>query len=184
MPCRRCFFVTAADCGQSLFFFRFNAGECKRAQASSGSPTRKKHLQCLSRLAPSVTRVNICVSRALRWTDQEKKRLLVVYYCRAKLELLSDTETLATLRLIHSPKLSKSTSSTFLRSFPRLHLTCIDREGLGRHHTGTRHGASHSQSSFRSSSRLYIVFLMPYKVMPFCDISETRDGRPGNALRR
>ena len=62
-------FMTAVDCEQSLFSFRFNAGECTRAKASSGRPTRKKHLQCLSRLAPLVTRVVICVSRALRWTD-------------------------------------------------------------------------------------------------------------------
>ena len=135
------------------------------ARASIERQTRKKHLQCLSRLAPSVTRVVICVSPALRWTDEEKKIQLVVYYCRAKLEFLSDTETLATVRLIHSPKLSKSASSTFLRSFPSPALspstsqilTCIDREGLGRRRTGTRQGVSHSQSSLRSSSRLYIV---------------------------
>ena len=36
-------------------------------------------------------------------------------------------------------------------------LTCIDREGLGRRRPGTRQGVSHSQSSLRSSSRLYIV---------------------------
>ena len=71
------------------------------------------------------------------------------------------------------------------RSLPRLHfpppllkfLTCIDREDLRRRRTGTRPGASLAQSSLRSSSRLYIVFLRRYKVMPFCDISETRDGR-------
>ena len=30
-------------------------------------------MSCLSRLAPSVTRVVICVSRAFCWTDQEKR---------------------------------------------------------------------------------------------------------------
>ena len=46
-----------------------------------GSPRRKKRVSlfwCLSRLAPSVTRVAICVARVLRDGLQKKERLLVV----------------------------------------------------------------------------------------------------------
>ena len=69
------------DCEQSLFFFRFSKRSA-RARALSGSPRdarneggspRRKNLSCLSRLAPSVTRVVICVSRAICSTDEEKR---------------------------------------------------------------------------------------------------------------
>ena len=52
-----------ADCEQSLFFFRFSKGS---ARAWETRETR-------AALAPSVTRVVICVSRAFCPTDQEKR---------------------------------------------------------------------------------------------------------------
>ena len=55
------------DCEQSLFFFRF-----------SESNARARERRSLSRLAPSVTRVAICVSRVLLDGLQKKDRLLVV----------------------------------------------------------------------------------------------------------
>ena len=77
---------SALDCEQPLFFFRFSKGstrarECwaakpRDARNEGGSPRRKKRdslLSCLSRLAPSVTRVVICVFRANFSTDQAKR---------------------------------------------------------------------------------------------------------------
>ena len=64
------------DCEQSLFFFRFSeSNACARERRSR--ETRETRA-CLSRLAPSVTRVAICVSRVLLDGLQEKERLLVV----------------------------------------------------------------------------------------------------------
>ena len=57
-------------------------GECTRARASSETretrtaareEKRETLFSCLSRLAPQVTRVVICVSRAFCLTDQEKR---------------------------------------------------------------------------------------------------------------
>ena len=76
------------DCEQSLFFFRLSESNARawerrsretrqtRAAAREASPVP---LSCLSRLAPSVTRVAICVSRVLLDGLQKKERLLVVY---------------------------------------------------------------------------------------------------------
>ena len=64
------------DCEQSLFFFRFSeSNACARERRSR--ETRETRA-CLSRLAPSVTRVAICVSRVLFDGLQKKERLLVV----------------------------------------------------------------------------------------------------------
>ena len=64
------------DCEQSLFFFRFSeSNACARERRSR--ETRETRA-CLSRLAPSVTRVAICVSRVLLDGLQKKERLLVV----------------------------------------------------------------------------------------------------------
>ena len=52
------------DWEQSDFFFRFSDSNARAT--------------CLSRLAPSVTRVAICVSRVLLDGLQKKERLLVV----------------------------------------------------------------------------------------------------------
>ena len=64
------------DCEQSLFFFRFSKGSA-HARALSGEAARRKKRgrqpECLSRLAPSVKRLVICVSRAFYSTDQEKR---------------------------------------------------------------------------------------------------------------
>ena len=49
------------DCEQSLFFFRFSESNARARERRS----REKHETCLSRLALSVTRVAICVSRVL-----------------------------------------------------------------------------------------------------------------------
>ena len=57
-------------CEQFLFFFRFSEGRA-RTGASSGEAARQRG----GRLAPSVTRVVICVSRAFCSMDQS---LLVV----------------------------------------------------------------------------------------------------------
>ena len=61
------------DCKQSLFFFRFRKGSARArfARNEGVNPIRKK--SCLSRLAPFVTRMVICVSRAFCSTDQEKR---------------------------------------------------------------------------------------------------------------
>ena len=77
------------ECEQSLIFFRFSKGSARArerwaakprdARNEGGSLRRKKRdcpqsqTQCLSRLAPSITRMVICVSRAFCSTDQEKR---------------------------------------------------------------------------------------------------------------
>ena len=78
--------VRKLDCEQPLFLFRFSKGSARArerraaklrdARNEGGSPRRVKGdalLSCLSCLAPSVTRVVICVSRAFCSTDQEKR---------------------------------------------------------------------------------------------------------------
>ena len=64
---RLCMAMYRLDCEQSLFFFN--------ARNEGGSPRRKK---CLFRLAPSVTRMVLCLGRFARRT-KKKERLLVVY---------------------------------------------------------------------------------------------------------
>ena len=75
------------DCEQSLFFFRFRegsarvhaSGEPARREKRGRQPEKKTLFSCLG-LAPSVTLVVICLSRAFWSTDQAKKeRLRVVY---------------------------------------------------------------------------------------------------------
>ena len=74
------------DCEQSLFFLRFSKGSARAASVERrsretrdarrekrGREPEKKKFECLSRLAASVTRVVICVSRALCSTEQEKR---------------------------------------------------------------------------------------------------------------
>ena len=69
--------IQRLDCEQSLFFFRFIKG---RARAKRGRQSVKKNIfSCLSHLAPSVTRVTICVSRVLLEGLQKQERLLVAY---------------------------------------------------------------------------------------------------------
>ena len=82
------------DCEQSLFFFRFSESSARtwekrsretretRAAAQEG---KKNLFSCLSHLAPSVTRVAICVSRSLLDGLQKKERLHVVYSATATL---------------------------------------------------------------------------------------------------
>ena len=73
---------TWVDCEQCLLFFRFSKGNARArprlaAKPREGSENRgwqpeKKKNACLSRLAPSVTRVFIYVSRAFRsWCCDE-----------------------------------------------------------------------------------------------------------------
>ena len=65
----------------SLVFFRFSEGSArererraKREMAAAREEKRRDFLfSCLSRLAPSVTHVLICISYAFCWTDQEKR---------------------------------------------------------------------------------------------------------------
>ena len=83
------------DCERSLFFFRFSKGNARTpARVLSGEAARreKRGRQPISRLAPSVTRVVICVSGAFCSTDQEKretarslpkKRLLKTTFCHS-----------------------------------------------------------------------------------------------------
>jgi len=63
------------DCEQPLFFFRFSKGSARARERWAAKPqdARESLLSCLSRFAPSVTRVVICVSRAFCSTDQEKR---------------------------------------------------------------------------------------------------------------
>ena len=69
--------IQRLDCEQSLFFFRFIKGS---ARAKRGRQSVKKNIfSCLSHLAPSVTRVTICVSRVLLEGLQKQERLLVAY---------------------------------------------------------------------------------------------------------
>ena len=63
-------FKLKLDCEQSLLFFRFRE-QCTRAGAAKRRDARNEG--GLSRLAPSVTRVVICVSRVCS-TDYRKKR--------------------------------------------------------------------------------------------------------------
>ena len=65
-------FLPCVDCEQSLFCFRFS--ESSGARGSGEAPRRAKR-GCL---APSVTRVAICVSRVLLDGLRKKERLLVV----------------------------------------------------------------------------------------------------------
>ena len=74
------------DCEQSLFFFRFSESNTRARERRSresretrAAAREEKRASCLSRLAPSVTRVAICVSRVLLDGLQKKERLLVVY---------------------------------------------------------------------------------------------------------
>ena len=75
------------ECEQSLFFFRFSESNARAREQRSremretraGAREEKRDFSCLSRLAPSVTRVAICVSRVLLDGLQKKERLLVVY---------------------------------------------------------------------------------------------------------
>ena len=70
---------------ESLFIFRFSEGSARArerwaakprdARNEGGSPRKKRRESCLSRLAPLVTRVVICVSRAFCSTDQEKREI-------------------------------------------------------------------------------------------------------------
>jgi len=82
------------DCEQNLFFFRFSESSARarerqsreRRETRAAAREEKKNLfSCLSRLAPSVTRVAICVSRVLLDGLQTKERLLVVYSTTATL---------------------------------------------------------------------------------------------------
>ena len=61
------------DCEQSLFFFSFSKGNARVRERWTAKPRARETRACLSRLAPSVTRVVICVSRAFCSTDQEKR---------------------------------------------------------------------------------------------------------------
>ena len=72
------------DCEQSPFLVRFSEGSsrsCERRMAARREGARhenKKEItaslfSCLSRLAPSVTRVVVCVSRVFCSMDQEKR---------------------------------------------------------------------------------------------------------------
>ena len=81
-----CLICYVVDCEQSLFFFRFSESNA-RARERRSRETRetraaareeKRVFSCLSRLAPSVTRVAICVSRVLLDGLQKKERLLEV----------------------------------------------------------------------------------------------------------
>ena len=70
------------DCEQSLFFFRFSeSNACAREQRSRETRETRaaaREEKRVSRFAPSVTRVAICVSRVLLDGLQKKERLLVV----------------------------------------------------------------------------------------------------------
>ena len=81
-------FKLKLDCEQSLLFFRFRE-QCTRAGAAKRRDARNEG--GLSRLAPSVTRVVICVSRVCS-TDYRKKRdcsqsklkpVCVRYFCQS-----------------------------------------------------------------------------------------------------
>ena len=76
------------DCEQSLFFFRFSKGSARARERRSretcetraaAREEKESLFSCLSHLAPSVSRVAICVSRVLLDGLQKKERLLVVY---------------------------------------------------------------------------------------------------------
>ena len=71
-------FVNYIDCEQSLFFFQFSKGSA-RARERRSREKLETRAAALSHLAPSVTRVAICVSRVLLDGLQKKERLLVVY---------------------------------------------------------------------------------------------------------
>ena len=64
------------DCERSLSFFRFSESNARARERRS---RKTRDTRAISRLAPSVTRVVICVSRVLLDGLQKKERLLVVY---------------------------------------------------------------------------------------------------------
>ena len=64
------------DCEWSLFFFRFSESNARARERRS---RKTRETRAISRLAPSVTRVAICVSRVLLDGLQKKEGLLVVY---------------------------------------------------------------------------------------------------------
>ena len=70
------------DCEQSLFFFRFSESNApareRRSREAREARAAAREEKGLSRLAPLVTRVAICVSRVLLDGLQKKERLLVV----------------------------------------------------------------------------------------------------------
>ena len=66
--------VAPVDCEQSLFFFRFKEGSA-RARIARNEGGNLSLNQPLTRLAPPVTRVVICVSRAFCSMDQEKREI-------------------------------------------------------------------------------------------------------------
>ena len=70
----------------SLVFFRFSEGSARERERRAKREKRRETMaaareekrrdflfSCLSRLAPSVTHVLICISYAFCWTDQEKR---------------------------------------------------------------------------------------------------------------
>ena len=82
--------AVSLDCEKSLFFLRFSESNARARErrsrethetraAARGKKERLPAFSCLSRLARSVTRVAIYVSRVLRYGLQKKERLPVVY---------------------------------------------------------------------------------------------------------
>ena len=66
--------ICGLDCEQSLFFFRFSKGSARALERWAAKPREARNKGGSPRsLAPSVTRVVICVSRGFCWTDQEKR---------------------------------------------------------------------------------------------------------------
>ena len=76
--------IRFVDCEQSLFFFRFSESSararerrsretCETRRADREEKKKSLSFSCLSRLAPSVTRVAICVSRVLVDGLQKKR---------------------------------------------------------------------------------------------------------------
>ena len=96
--------VFTVDCKQPFSFFRFSKGSTRArerwdARNEGGSPRRKKRVSlfsCLSRLAPSVTRVVICVSRAFCSTDQEKRETARSLFLQGQTSFLSYFDTVFT----------------------------------------------------------------------------------------
>ena len=69
-------FTRYLDCERSVFFFRFSKRSARARERWAAKPRDARNegeKRSLSRLAPSVTRVVICVSRAFCSTDQEKR---------------------------------------------------------------------------------------------------------------
>ena len=106
----------ALDCEQFPFFFRFSKGSARARKRWASKPrdARNEGGRCLSRLAPSVTRVVIYVSRAFCSTDEEKRETARSLSCYQPLQLLEMFHAFSFLHMITVTKYRNGSLNTIL----------------------------------------------------------------------